>query len=70
MKLTSAAVTLALALFAEMGSARPGKRHTEVQGHRGAVGPTIEQTAYSFAYAMEVGVDVLEMDLVRNSTII
>jgi glycerophosphoryl diester phosphodiesterase len=36
----------------------------EVQGHRGGIGVRSEESLWAFAYAMEVGVDNLEMDTV------
>ncbi|KAG8872876.1 hypothetical protein FRB97_007269 [Tulasnella sp. 331] len=41
----------------------PGRR-VEVQGHRGGSGLRPEETLWAFAYGMEVGADVLEMDMV------
>ncbi|KAG9029497.1 hypothetical protein FRB95_005264 [Tulasnella sp. JGI-2019a] len=40
------------------------KLRLEVQGHRGGVGLRPEETLWAFAYGMEVGLDVLEMDMV------
>jgi glycerophosphoryl diester phosphodiesterase len=34
----------------------------EVQGHRGSRGQRTEESLWAFAYAMEIGVDTLEMD--------
>ncbi|KAI5231816.1 hypothetical protein AUEXF2481DRAFT_5715 [Aureobasidium subglaciale EXF-2481] len=39
----------------------------EVQGHRGGLGMRDEESLWAFAHAMEVGVDVLEMDTVFTS---
>lgn len=36
----------------------------EVQGHRGGLGLRNEESLWAFAYAMEIGVDTLEMDTV------
>ncbi|KAH0278063.1 WD40 repeat-like protein, partial [Aureobasidium melanogenum] len=36
----------------------------EVQGHRGGLGMRSEESLWAFAHALEVGVDVLEMDTV------
>lgn len=41
----------------------PGRK-VQVQGHRGGSGLRPEETLWAFAYGMEVGVDVLEMDMV------
>lgn len=41
----------------------PGRK-VEVQAHRGGIGLRPEETLYAFAYAMEVGAQVLEMDMV------
>ncbi|RPA79274.1 glycerophosphoryl diester phosphodiesterase [Ascobolus immersus RN42] len=40
------------------------KRKLEVQAHRGGLGIRPESTLWAFAYSMEIGVDVLEMDMV------
>jgi glycerophosphoryl diester phosphodiesterase len=39
-------------------------RHVETQAHRGGLGLRPESTLWAFAYAMEIGADVLEMDMV------
>ncbi|KAJ9305553.1 hypothetical protein DTO217A2_4952 [Paecilomyces variotii] len=36
----------------------------EIQAHRGGTGMRTENSLWAFAYAMEVGIDVLEMDVV------
>ncbi|KAG8908237.1 hypothetical protein FRB99_008302 [Tulasnella sp. 403] len=41
----------------------PGRR-VEVQAHRGGAGMRPEETLWAFSYAMEIGADVLEMDMV------
>ena len=61
---------LCLALFASTVKAAvipvgdlPSK-HVELQAHRGGVGLRPESTLWSFSYGMEIGADVLEMDMV------
>jgi glycerophosphoryl diester phosphodiesterase len=54
---------LALAFLAS--APRPAPR-IEVQGHRGARALRPENTLPAFEYALEVGVDVLELDLVAT----
>lgn len=57
--------SLVFAIYAEIVAAVPGARRSiEVQGHRGAIGLAVENTAYGFAYAIEAGVEVLELDIV------
>ncbi|KAK9233850.1 PLC-like phosphodiesterase [Lipomyces kononenkoae] len=40
------------------------RRHLEVQAHRGGLGMRTESSLWAFSNAMEIGVDVLEMDTV------
>ena len=48
---------------AEVSEPAPG-RAVEIQGHRGARAMRPENTMAAFAYALAVGADVLEMDVV------
>lgn len=73
--LASLAVVSALALSAaaaptlsrpapNKGSAR---KSVEVQAHRGGLGLRSEESLWAFAYALEIGVNVLEMDTLFTS---
>ena len=57
-----AAVLVGVLAFAATGAADP-RPPIEVQGHRGARARYPENTLAGFAYALEVGVDVLELDV-------
>ena len=50
------------ALLAGLAAAAPNRRRVGVQAHRGATGMRPENTLQAFAYSLEIGVDVLEMD--------
>lgn len=50
-------------LFAAMIAAPPSHPKLEVQGHRGARAMRPENTLPAFEYAIEVGADVLELDV-------
>ncbi|KAK9241863.1 PLC-like phosphodiesterase [Lipomyces tetrasporus] len=45
-------------------SGNANRHHVEVQAHRGGLGMRTESSLWAFANAMELGVDVLEMDTV------
>jgi len=59
-------VTAITALISTAHAAPSGapKRGLQVQSHRGGLGIRPEETLWAFAYSMEIGVDVLEMDMV------
>ncbi|KAF8475631.1 glycerophosphoryl diester phosphodiesterase [Kalaharituber pfeilii] len=67
-KLTSSLLTLAAVGFATFAEAAPAPRAMKhiiaVQAHRGGLGLRPESTAFAFAYALEIGANVLEMDMV------
>ncbi|KAI5799998.1 glycerophosphoryl diester phosphodiesterase [Geopyxis carbonaria] len=51
--------------FAALTHAHPvAPKRVEVQAHRGGLGLRPESTLYAFAYALDIGADVLEMDTV------
>lgn len=52
-------------LMAALANASPvgTKKSIRVQGHRGGIGLRPENTLQAFAYSLELGVDVLEMDM-------
>lgn len=56
----------ALAGFALAARANAAVRSVDVQGHRGAPGLLPENTLPSFARALELGVDTLELDVVMT----
>lgn len=72
MRFTATFAVLSTALFSSISLAFPtcgksghgARRHIETQGHRGALGMKPESTLYAMAHALEIGVDVLEMDMV------
>lgn len=49
--------------FISMGAAHSAKQTLDVQGHRGARSVLPENSLAGFKYAMEIGVDTLELDL-------
>ena len=75
MRLVSAAVLLAIVLGACAPSTEPPPtsaasvraERPEVQGHRGCRGLRPENTLAAFEHAIELGVDVLELDLALSS---
>lgn len=56
-------VTRRTALLASLGFTLMGDAHIQVHGHRGARAVRPENTLPAFQYAIDVGVDVLELDL-------
>lgn len=51
-----------LLALAALTAAAPQKKHVDIQAHRGGLGLRPESTLYAFAYSIEIGADVLEMD--------
>src|SRR4051812_20883008 len=60
---TVAAIALSFIIFLVLPISASQADHVEVHGHRGARARRPENTLPAFKYAIEVGVDVLEMDM-------
>ncbi|KAG8969050.1 hypothetical protein FRC03_004724 [Tulasnella sp. 419] len=60
---TAVSSMIALCLAAPIPIKDLQRRKIEMQAHRGGYGLRPEETLHAFAYAMEVGADVLEMDM-------
>ncbi|KAF8415672.1 PLC-like phosphodiesterase [Terfezia claveryi] len=68
-KISRFPLSIAAVGFAALTQAAPSteeraRKIVGVQAHRGGLGLQPESTAYAFAYAMEIGANVLEMDMV------
>ncbi|KAF8422099.1 glycerophosphoryl diester phosphodiesterase [Tirmania nivea] len=68
-KISASLLSVAMIGFTAFTQAAPSAkerswRKVGVQAHRGGLGLRPESTAYAFAYAIEIGANVLEMDMV------